>query len=132
VPDYAQALLTIAAVITAIGIIWKAPYVRRPAAYVARRLVGDPVTEWFRGMLRDEATHVIKKELKVPNGGTSIPDLSKQLTKVEERLVEQGGYIHREVHRLNGISNVVWRDWAIRNGVNPDDLPPPEPSPNPI
>jgi hypothetical protein len=132
VPDYAQAIISVGAVVIAIGAIWKAPYVRRPAAYVARRLIGDPVSVWFRGMLRDEATHVITTELKQPNGGSSIPDLSRQLTAVETRLVEQGSYIHNEIHRLNGQVGPVWRDYAIRMGVDPEKLPPPKPSPNPF
>ena len=48
----------------------------------------------------------------------------------ERRLTELSAYTHEGVHRLNGQVGMMWRDWAITHGVDPDDLPPPQPSPH--
>lgn len=128
-PPVLELIVAFAALVTALGILWKAPLIRRPAAYVGRRLVGDPVSEWFRGLLREEATRVIKTELKEPNGGSSIPDLAAQIADVGNRIVAESSYTHHEVHRLNGWVGMMWREWAVQHGVDPDVLPEPQPSP---
>lgn len=51
------------------------------------------------------------------------------ITELEHKLIELHGYTHQGVHRLNGQVGMMWLDWAKQHGVDPDDLPAPQPSP---
>lgn len=123
-------LIAFAAAVTAIAVLWKAPFIRKPTAWIARRLIGEPVTQWFRHLLSEEATRVVRTELKQPNGGSSIPDLVAHITELGNRMVAESIYTHKEIHRLNGFVRMIWRDWAIEHGYDPEQFPPPEPSPS--
>lgn len=122
-------LIAFGVAMTAVAALWKAPFIRKPTAYVARKLVGEPITAWFRKLLSDEATRVIKKELKEPNGGSSIPDLSTQITDVGNRIVSESIYTHREIHRLNGLLDIMWPAFAKEHDLDPAMRPAPQPSP---
>lgn len=53
----------------------------------------------------------------------------EQQAEQQAELVKLSDYTHRGVHRLNGQVGMMWRQFAIDHGVDPADLPPPEPSP---
>lgn len=50
---------------------------RRPTKWVFRHLIGDPISEWFRAMLRAEVEPLVR-ELQ-PNGGRSMKDRVEQI-----------------------------------------------------
>lgn len=104
-----EALLTLAAVVVALGVIWKFPPFRKPATFISRRLVVEPLAAWFRGEVRG----VIRAELKQPNGGASIPDLSAQITELR-------AYTHDGVHELRntmtplkGRIDILWEQSGL-------------------
>lgn len=52
------------------------PFISHPLRWVWRHLVGEPVGHWFRALIREEVTTVLRPvmhELR-PNGGSSMRD----------------------------------------------------------
>ncbi len=87
----AGVILTVAAVLAALVIIWKSPLMR-PIKWVWRHLVSDPLSAWSQ----QQVAEVVKNVLMQPNGGHSLADVAKQVqelrgdvTEIKEHLKEK-------------------------------------------
>lgn len=79
----AGVIVTIAAVLAALVLIWKSPLMR-PVKWVWHRLVADPAGQWARGQMED----VVKNVLMQPNGGHSLADVAKQVQELRGDVTE--------------------------------------------
>ena len=73
--DYLRVLGLVAGTILALVGVARTP-IGRWSRTGYRRLIGDPVSAWFRGQVRDEVHRAIDERLMKPNGGKSLADLA--------------------------------------------------------
>ncbi len=60
---------------------------------------------------------------------TELVHSQERSAAIEQELLRVQKYAETQIHRLNGQVGMMWRDWAIERGVDPDVLPDPQPSP---
>lgn len=89
--DVAMWLAAVAGIIGSLGVIAKSPF-GPPVRWVWRKLVAEPVANWFRTLVHSEVVPVVTvaveeqfKKLAQPNGGSSLRDLANALSRIEGR-----------------------------------------------
>jgi hypothetical protein len=67
---------TIGGALVATAAALRLPVISRPIRWVWRRLVGEPVGHWFRALIREEVTTVLRPVMHelLPNSGSSLRD----------------------------------------------------------
>lgn len=75
-------VIGIAAFVAAIGVLVRAPFVRRPVLWLWRRIVAEPLGAWFAHLIDARIT----AKLLEPNGGKSLSDIATEVAHLKEHL----------------------------------------------
>lgn len=68
--DYGQLIIWVAAVVVAIGVLWRVSWFAKIRHYIWAKLVSDPVSAWSKDMIGQ----VVEKKVSERNGGGSVAD----------------------------------------------------------
>jgi hypothetical protein len=80
-------LLTVAALVGAVGVIAKSEYAGRPLRWLWRRNVGDPATAWFKRSVSEVVGEHIEYLMHHRNNGSSLLDLKESLLEARSEMV---------------------------------------------
>ena len=81
----AAIIASVAAIVTALGVIAKSPF-GRPLKWIWRRLVADPLAGWLEREARRVVADVVHEKLMTPNGGASLADVAREIHNIRRQL----------------------------------------------